>query len=110
MNEFLNHMANYIGEVVTIYTTSGGESGQGFTGILLAVNNNFVRLVDRLGPAPACALGSCCCSHGRDRNYDDNNLWNNEDEAGRPSCSVRNTGAISDIPVDRIAAFVHNTL
>jgi len=40
-----------IGETVTIYTTSGGDSGSGFTGVILAVNPCFVRLVTHIGPA-----------------------------------------------------------
>lgn len=112
MGEFVNHMTRYIGEVVTVYTTSGGDSGEGFTGILLAVNNNFIRLIDRIGPAPACALGSCCRDRDRDRCREGSDRRDDgrEDNQGRPSCDVRTTGAISDIPVDRIAAFVHNTL
>ena len=28
----------YIGETVTIFTTSGGESGMGFTGVVISSN------------------------------------------------------------------------
>lgn len=48
------------GETVTIFTTSGGQSGSGFTGVVLAVNPCFVRLITHIGPAPGCALGNCC--------------------------------------------------
>ena len=53
-------LANYIGETVTIFTSSGGQSGAGFTGVVLAVNPVFVRLITRIGPPPGCALGNAC--------------------------------------------------
>lgn len=104
---FVDHISRFMGEVVTIYTTSGGDSGRGFTGVLLGANRNFIRLLTRIGPAPACALGSCC-DRGRDR--DGNNIGDFGDNQGRPSCRFSNTGSVVDIPVDRIASFVHNTL
>lgn len=53
-------LANYIGETVTIFTSSGGQSGAGFTGVVLAVNEVFVRLITRIGPPPGCSLGNAC--------------------------------------------------
>ncbi|HEY9061728.1 MAG TPA: hypothetical protein VIO64_14640 [Pseudobacteroides sp.] len=53
-------IANYIGETVTIFTSSGGQSGAGFTGVVLSVNEVFVRLITRIGPPPACSLGNAC--------------------------------------------------
>jgi hypothetical protein len=53
-------LANHIGETVTIFTASGGQSGSGFTGVVLAVNDAFVRLISRIGPPPGCALGNAC--------------------------------------------------
>ena len=53
-------LADYIGETVTIFTTSGGQSGSGFTGVILNVNNVFVRLITRIGPPPGCSLGNAC--------------------------------------------------
>jgi len=32
-------LSNYIGETVTIFTKSGGQSGAGFTGVILSVND-----------------------------------------------------------------------
>lgn len=102
---FVNHIARFVGEVVTVYTTSGGESGQGFTGVLLSANNNFIRLLTRIGPAPSCALGSCCSGFRGTR--ENGNVGG---ESGRPNCGFSNTGSVVDIPVNRIASFVHNTL
>lgn len=57
-------LAKYIGETVTIFTASGGQSGSGFTGVVLSVNNCFVRLLTRIGPPPGCALGNACTGSG----------------------------------------------
>jgi hypothetical protein len=123
----VNDLARHIGQTVTIFTTSGGQSGRGFTGILANVNNQFVRLITQIGSAPGCALGNCCddrcdCekhdSHRdeefgeefRDRDRDrDRNRDRNRDR-DRFDCSGRTLGSIVDIPVDRIAAFVHNSV
>lgn len=108
-NSLIADLARHIGQTVTIFTTSGGESGRGFTGVLASVNCNFVRLITQIGPAPGCALGNCCDEHwnhcGHDR-HDGNNLGGQ----GRASCRPDNLGSVVDIPVDRIAAFVHNAV
>jgi hypothetical protein len=46
---FYEQLQDHVGETVTIYTTSGGLSGRGFTGVLLLVNNCFVRIISRCG-------------------------------------------------------------
>lgn len=105
------HLARHLGQTVTIFTTSGGQSGSGFTGVLASVNCNFVRLITQIGPAPGCALGNCCDrdmhgGHGLGYGQDGTNLGGQ----GRASCHVNNLGSVVDIPVDRIAAFVHNAV
>lgn len=86
---------DHIGETVTIFTTSGGQSGAGFTGVLLNANPCFVRLVTRIGPPPACSLGNACCGFSNRRN----------------GCGYVNTvGSVVDIPVNRIASVVYNTV
>jgi hypothetical protein len=103
---FLEELARNIGQTVTIFTTSGGESGRGFTGVLSIVDYSFVRLVTQIGPGPGCALGSCC----------DDDLPRTGVEGaqiggqGRANCRPNNVGSIVDIPTDRIAAFVHNAV
>ncbi|MBP7073664.1 MAG: hypothetical protein KBB40_09215 [Clostridia bacterium] len=84
-----------MGETVTIFTTSGGLSGCGFTGVVLAVNPCFVRLITHIGAAPSCALGSCCgVPDGGYGSYG----------------NVRTVGSVTDIPLDRIAAVVRNAI
>lgn len=91
-------LSRFIGSTVTVFTTSGGASGNGFTGVLLSVNANFIRLVTDFGMAPSNPLDDdmdCLsgCSRGRDR-----------------SDNCRPVGSVVDIPIERIAAFCHNAL
>ena len=94
----LNELCRYIGQTVTIFTTSGGASGCGFTGVLLRVNRNYVTLVNRIGTPPTNPLSEIICggNSGNSRGSDD-----------RPVYTV---GSVCDIPVDKIAAFCHNAI
>jgi hypothetical protein len=97
---FVEHLSKFQGETVTIYTTSGGLSGCGFTGIIITCSHCFVRLITCLGPAPCCAVGSncesCCCPEFKGKNCHKND--------------IHTVGSVVDIPIDRIAAFVHNAV
>lgn len=42
-------LVRYIGQTVTIFTTSGGLSGAGFTGTLAAVGPCVVKLITDIG-------------------------------------------------------------
>lgn len=117
--DLIRSLSRFIGEVVTIYTQSGGDSGRGFTGILIGITSDpVVRLLSDFGPAPGCALGSCCDKKRKKCKCHDNNFDNdefddemNDDVSNRFECGrIRNAGAIVDIPVNKIVAFVHNTL
>jgi hypothetical protein len=103
---FFDLLSNFIGETVTIFTTSGGESGSGFTGVILSVNPCFVRLVTRIGPAPGCALGNACC--GPVGGYGG---YGGYDMGGYGGYGhVRSVGSVTDIPLDRIVAVVSNAV
>ncbi|MDF2514444.1 MAG: putative rane protein [Herbinix sp.] len=91
----LNELCRFIGQTVTIFTTSGGASGCGFTGVLLRVNPNYVTLVNRIGTPPTNPLSEVVCG-GNGRGSED-----------RPVYTV---GSVCDIPVDKIAAFCHNAI
>lgn len=114
-------LANYIGETVTIFTSSGGQSGSGFTGVVLAVNQTFVRLITRIGPPPGCALGNACT--GFNMGYGDAGAnYGYGGEAGMPYANgagaaggwngypVSNVGSVTDIPIAAIVSFVHNAI
>ncbi len=118
-------LGNYIGETVTIFTSSGGQSGSGFTGVILAVNECFVRLITRIGPPPGCSLGNACTNFnigygrggypgfGSGLGYGPvapasevgavtAGGWN-----GYPVYTV---GSVTDIPIASIVSFVHNAV
>lgn len=103
----IEHMRRYIGETVTIFTTSGGASGCGFTGVILSVNPCFVRLVTEQGTPPANPLAENVCGemdNGPDKGP--GGLFCRGPERPR----YRAVGSVCDIPVDRIAAFCHNAV
>lgn len=94
---FARHLCNYIGQTVIIFTTSGGVSGCGFTGVLLSVTCDTCRIDSRQGVAPACPLGS---SFGGDTTCNNCGNYN----------GFRSVGSVCDIPLDSIAAFCHNAI
>lgn len=125
-------LSNYIGETVTIFTNSGGQSGAGFTGVILSVNNVFVRLITRIGPPPGCSLGNACTGFkvgygwdGYDNGCGITGAYSNGYDAGpiAPASEigalgsggwdgypVYTVGSVTDIPIDRIVSFVHNAV
>lgn len=93
----LCHMSKYIGETVTIFTTSGGASGCGFTGMLLSVNPCFVRIMTEQGAPPANPLSQHICP----------DMY----EASLTTKHKKHTlGSVCDIPVCTIASFCHNAV
>lgn len=121
MQQILAGLSRYVGETVTIYTKSGGDSGSGFTGVLIRVSPLSVTLLSDIGPAPACALGSCCKKRKHCNCHSDDMMgdftsdeFDSDDEQSRNqsriNCRLRNTGAVVDIPLFSIAAFVHNAI
>jgi len=109
-SRLINDLARHIGQTVTIFTTSGGQSGRGFTGVLASVNCDFVRLVTNIGPAPGCALGNCCEEREERRRRNDECEEESFDRDRFDCNGRRGLGAVVDIPADRIAAFVHNAV
>lgn len=111
---FIQHLARYVGETVTIFTTSGGESGSGFTGVLTLVTPEYVRLVTAIGAPPECSLGNSCsgffgggffgrdCVRGFGKGFGKG--------FGGPRPALFGLGSVVDIPIARIASFAHNTL
>ena len=110
----VNSMFRYIGQTVTVFTTSGGLSGSGFTGVLLAIDCNNIKLLCDIGAAPSCPLGSSC---GGFRNNSCSNGFNNFNSSGynnynnNYSWYGRNPlGSITIIPTRSIACFTHNAI
>lgn len=115
-------LSKHIGETVTIFTSSGGQSGAGFTGVLLVVNPVFARLITRIGPPPGCSLGNACTGfgHGTGKDY-----YGGGDipapilpggypgsvaAGGWDGYPVYTVGSVTDIPIASIVSFVHNAV
>lgn len=110
---FSRYLNNYIGQTVTIFTTSGGESGSGFTGVLMSIECNFLRLLSQIGPAPGCALGNCCDDfYGSEigLRFQTDNYSSYPQENNRSKCNLSGIGSVVVIPINLIAAFVHNAV
>jgi len=112
-NKFALHMSKYLGTTVTVFVSSGGISGAGFTGILIDANSIYIRLIMHIGPAPSCSPGnSCIYSNHIFKPCFNLNIINpyiiNKAQVWRPF--IRTVGSIACIPVDKIAAFVHNAV
>ena len=107
MNTLIDNMLRYIGQTVTVFTTSGGISGSGFTGVLLSADCNNIRLLCKMGAAPGCPIGSSCSCSRSNNWFGYNNNWLNYN---RGSCMSNPLGSITIIPVRSIACFTHNAI
>ncbi|WP_312693078.1 hypothetical protein [Caproiciproducens sp.] len=83
-----------IGRVVTVFTKSGGASGCGFTGLLVKVDCDFIKLVTELPCAPSHPFG----------------LGFGNRSTGRNHCCGNEFGTTVVIPIDAIVSFVFNEL
>ncbi|MHC6180240.1 hypothetical protein ACYUJ6_10355 [Clostridium sp. JNZ X4-2] len=106
---FIDTLKKYIGEMVTVCTTGGDPCRCNFTGILLGVNNYFIRLAVKLGSAPIY----------QPRNNFSNNLntcsdpyssAENCNSVSDSCCENNSTSTLIDIPTNRIAAFLHSNV
>ncbi len=91
-------MCRYIGQTVTVFTSSGGVSGSGFTGVLISCDCNYVRLVCDMGLPPACPVGSSCSG----------NVENRYTPSLYSGCNP--LGSVCVIPTCQIVCFTHNAI
>ena len=120
MGEFLvESMVRYIGQTVTIFTTSGGLSGSGFTGVLAGICDGHVKLITDIGAPPACPLGSACCGGLEFEGGFEGGFGRGAGMCGRGcGCGGRGfggrgwnwLGSVTVIPVCKIASFTHNAI
>lgn len=125
-------ISKHMGQTVTIFTSSGGQSGKGFTGVVLSVNTCFVRMITRIGPAPACSLGNACTGFKVDHHaygcgvgggfaggyasgYGMGPIvpaeYNGAMTAGGwDGYPVYTVGSVTDIPIESIVSFVHSAV
>jgi len=129
MGEFLlKSLERYIGQTVTIFTTSGGLSGNGFTGVLAGICGCTIKLITDIGAPPACPIGSACCG-GRFGFGLEEEVAECEGFGMRPGlCGMGRCGggrgrgrgrcggswnwlgSVTEIPIDKIASFTHNAI
>ncbi len=102
VNSIVESMYRYIGQTVTIFTTSGGLSGSGFTGVLICADCNVVKLLCDVGGAPACPIGSSCTGQIGPYGY--------PDCGGSFYGGYNPLGAVAVIPTRAIACFTHNAI
>ena len=96
----LDSLCRYIGQTVTIFTTSGGLSGSGFTGVLISADSRVIRLICDIGAPPACPIGSACTNVFSPRGV----VSGDGDFVGNP------LGSVAVIPTCAIAAFTHHAI
>jgi len=119
-SNFAQLLAGYIGQTVTIFTASGGQSGSGFTGVVVSVNEVFVRIVTRIGPPPGCSLGNACTGFNVGPygagvgagavGEGPAGVVGAVNAGGWDSIPVLTVGSVADIPIANIVSFVHNAV
>lgn len=106
-NAFAVHMSNYIGQTVTVFVSGGGFLGAGFTGVLINSSNTYIKLLTKIGPAPACSLGNSC---GYLHNYSFISSSYNNKTYNFARFPLNVLGSVTYIPSNKIVSFVHNRL
>lgn len=108
---FIRHLTEYIGETVICFTASGGISGSGFTGVLAAVNADYIRLVTQQSTSPTCPFNHSPCNDlGSNNTNGDYDNFNTSGRNCRRNNSNYNVGSVCDIPISQICAFCHNAV
>lgn len=104
-----DHICEFIGETVTIFTTSGGVSGCGFTGVVLSVNQCFVRIITEQGNPPSSPIAENICGdfEGRGKGCGYEGVGGS---GPHRRDDYRRFGSVCDIPIENIAAFCHNAV
>lgn len=63
---FRRQLSDLIGKPVTVFVDSGGASGNGFTGVLIEVFADRIKLITSLSRCAKCTAGFPCPSKGCD--------------------------------------------
>lgn len=115
-NNLFESLCRYIGQTVTVFTTSGGSTGCGFTGVLAAVSDGQIKLITDIGAAPSCPLGSNCsgCTNLSGSNGNSWGLFRNSWGNNNSGCCGGNNnnwlGSVTEIPICKIVGFTHNAI
>lgn len=86
---FRESLLKFIGQTITIFTTSGGISRYGFTGVLIQVSLDQIKLLTEIQTAPQIS-------------FKESSSNEKEDEI--------TLGTAVNIPINKIAAFIHNLI
>lgn len=100
-NNIEDELSKNIGRVITVFTNSGGCSGNGFTGLLAEVNRQTIRLVSAFSSAPRHPFSGDFDDCDRDRRRDC-------DRDRDRDCDRNRFGTVIVIPIRSIVAFVFN--
>jgi len=117
----VDSLMRYVGQTVTVFTTSGGLSGSGFTGVLAGVHKGCVRLITDIGAPPACPIGSSCGGYFEDGFVEGAGCGCGGGCRGRGrGCGLGASrrgwggynwlGSVAVIPCDKIVSFTHNAI
>jgi len=116
-NSMIEDMNRFIGQTVTIFTTSGGLSGSGFTGVLIYADCKTVKLLCGIGWAPSCPLGSSCTNNMTPYGIANGGNWGvggygrcGNSCGGWGSGNYNPLGSVTIIPTCAIASFTHNAI
>jgi hypothetical protein len=63
MSDMNSVLIDLVGKVITVFTSSGGVSGNGFTGILSQANRDSLLLTLCLPPPPYCSFSRSHSKH-----------------------------------------------
>jgi hypothetical protein len=86
---FRESLIKFIGQTITVFTTSGGISGHGFTGLLLKVSLDQIELLTKMQSAPQIFF---------------------KDSFSNEEGDEVSLGTSTNIPISKIAAFIHNVV
>jgi hypothetical protein len=95
---FIKNLLRYIGQTITVITSSGGVAGSGFTGVLLSVSKDHIRLITEFSSKPELNINKL----SKDKGLNNNNFKN--------GIKAKSLGSITEIPMNKIVAFIHTAI
>jgi hypothetical protein len=99
-----DNLVNNIGRFITVFTSSGGASGSGFTGLLVEVNCHFIKLITSFPSAPRHPFGLENTNIFNDRRDRDRDCDHDHDH------DRSRFGTVIIIPIRHIVSFVFNEI
>jgi hypothetical protein len=94
-DSLISKLLPLIGSVITVFTDSGGNSGNGFTGVLIDVSPDLIHIVTAISSSPNIKMHHCSNSSHRTNNH-------------KNQCDK--TGAFTIIMLRHITAVTYKTI